>query len=118
MIIPYVFQLLEQLGIVLCMLRGVLVEGRGKGGKDEFGREPIQVLHDEVDSSIVKYLAMLREYHLVREAVVLLEGQGVRAMVLDFTDVVRELGPDLVDGDVGAMLSARDWYEVASPRVP
>ena len=82
--------------------RFLLQPGRD-GRKDGLLRKPIEVLDDKVSDAIVEHLAVITHYQLVAKPVTFIEGELVRIVVLNLTDVQKELG----QGFLGEIFCAR-----------
>ncbi len=104
MVVPDLFQRLEQHLALLALLHRVLRSARRERGDDELLRELVEVLRDELGGTFVQLVAVLVQDHVVRITVVLLERQVRSVVILDFDDVSGELRPSLVHGDVRPML--------------
>ena len=89
----------------LALLHGVLFQPGRKGREDGLLRKAIKVLDDEVPDAIVEHLAVLAHHQLVAKPVTFFEGELVRIVVLNFTDVHGKLRPGFINGDVWAMLN-------------
>jgi len=88
----------------LALLHGVLFQSGREGWEDCLLRKAIEVLDDKVPDAIVEHLAVLAHYQLVAKPVTFLEGQLVRIVMLNFTDVQCKLRPGFISGDIWAML--------------
>lgn len=104
MVVPDLFQSLEQHLALLTLLHRVLSDARWERWDDVLLRELVEVLRDELGGAFVQLVAVLVQDHVVRIPMVLLKGQVRSVVILDLDDVPRELRPGLVHRDVWSML--------------
>jgi len=88
------------------LLHGVLLQSGREGREDSFLRKTIEVLDDKVLDAIIEHCTVLAHHQLVAKPVTFFEGELVRILVLNFTDIQRKLRPGFIGRDVCAML---DW---------
>lgn len=108
MIIPHLPNGLEQPFPFLSLLHILAATTRRRSGRkrrdDHLPGELIEVLRHQPAHAVVQHARLTIQTHVVRIPVVLLEGQIVRAMVVNFGDGLREGVPEL--GGLGV------WYQL------